>query len=136
MKKQAAASQDGKDHWWQAGRLNVKNSLLAPEFINIVEADELQHENQVEAKLAWKLAFWGLLFFPLSIASYRIANGAIVTEPNNSYSRKAKIMAIISFGFTVGMGYIPLIREFDRAGNSDIKKVTFFIFERNFAVFF
>ena len=39
VKKQAAASQDGKDHWWQAGRLDVKNSLLAPEFINIVEAN-------------------------------------------------------------------------------------------------
>jgi hypothetical protein len=101
VKKQNTMEIEGKPKWWQAGRLDVKNALISPEFINIVEADEIDHANQQEARLAWKLSWIGIIFFPIAITAYRIANGAKVTEPNNNYSKKAMIMSIIAIGITV-----------------------------------
>ncbi|MHA1889964.1 MAG: hypothetical protein ACTSYS_03160, partial [Promethearchaeota archaeon] len=123
-RKQAATS--GRK-WWQVGQLNVKESFYNAEWLNIVEKSELDHENLVESKLAFKLSllglvlglvgiiifFAGFLLIPFSIMGYYIGKQSEKLEQVNEYNKKAKIIGII--GMVIFLSLIVISSIFSAA---------------------
>ena len=93
--------------WWQKGMLDVKGSFYEPEWLNIVEVDEIPHEELKESKLAWKLSLMSFLVFPLGISAYLIGKRAIPTEQENKYNRRAMRVGIA--GFIWGVFWIVVL---------------------------
>lgn len=85
-------SKDLKLPWWKTPRLDVDAVLIHPEALNIISPEQVDHEHFEDSHLALKLAFAGLLFFPLAIASVIIAYDASITEKPNKYLKKARIL--------------------------------------------
>jgi hypothetical protein len=90
---------EAKPKWYQWGMLDVKNAFYEAEWLNIINADEVDHENLKESKLAIRLALTGFIFFPFSIIAYRMAKASFATEGTNKYNSKAKIIGLIGIIF-------------------------------------
>jgi hypothetical protein len=85
--------------WYRRGELNVEGAFYNAEWLNVVEKDEINHEQLAESKLAWYLSGWGFLFPPLSIVCFVIANKSMKTEKVNKFNKGAKIVSIIGIIF-------------------------------------
>lgn len=87
-----------KMKWWQKGALDVEGAFYNAEWLNIIEKNELNHETQVESKLAYKLsllAVGSIIFMPISIATFFMSKGAQKIEKANKYNKRAQIISII-----------------------------------------
>ncbi|MHA1734124.1 MAG: hypothetical protein ACTSU5_19450 [Promethearchaeota archaeon] len=93
-----------KPKWWQLGQLDVEGAFYKPEWLNIVEASEVEHDQLKESKLSWKLSLAGLLtlvpllgicMIPVAFIAFRIARDSATTEKENSFNRRAKILTLV-----------------------------------------
>jgi len=96
--------------WWEKGKLDVQGVLYEPEWLNIIEETEVNHEKQVDSKLAWKLSLLGFILFPLAILAYLIAKQSIHTENVNKFNKRAKRVAIGAIVF--GVAWISILFAF------------------------
>lgn len=85
--------------WYQAGLLNVQNGLYHAEWLNVVESDEIDHNNKEESHLAKKLAQVGFVFPIFSFVSFFIARKASVFEGDSKENKSARIWSLISIIF-------------------------------------
>jgi hypothetical protein len=91
-----------KDKWWRSGKLNVEGAFYNAEWLNIIEKDEINHKMFVDSKFAYKLSYFGFLFFPISFITLIIARGSILTEQNNRYNKRARIISLLGIIFFLG----------------------------------
>ncbi len=85
--------------WWQSGQLNVEEAFYNAEWLNVIEKDEIRHDLQADSKFAYKMSFFGFLFFPISFITYIIARGSKRTEQDNTYNKRALIISLTGIGF-------------------------------------
>ncbi len=84
-----------KDYnWWKRGQLDVENAFYNAEWINIIDEEEIDHNNNSESRYAFKLARLGFLFFPFSFMAYRTAKNAAKIEEPNEYQEKGEKLAL------------------------------------------
>jgi uncharacterized membrane protein len=99
VKKQDVLTGKEKRKWWQI--LNARGALHDVEWLNIVEEDEIPHEQLIDSKLARTLAIVGFVFFPLSFVALSIARESFHTEQVNTFNRAAKALAIAGIVFAI-----------------------------------
>ncbi len=85
--------------WWQSGELNVEEAFYNAEWLNVIEKNEIRHDLQADSKFAYKMSFFGFLFFPISFITYIIARGSKRTEQDNTYNKRALIISLTGIGF-------------------------------------
>jgi len=85
--------------WWRSGELNVEEAFYNAEWLNVIEKDEIRHNLHADSKFAYKMSFFGFLFFPISFITYIIARGSKRTEQNNTYNKRAIIISLAGIGF-------------------------------------
>ncbi|MFX1568643.1 MAG: hypothetical protein ACFFCV_09775 [Promethearchaeota archaeon] len=85
--------------WWQLGQLNVEEAFYNAEWLNVIEKDEIRHDLHADSKFAYKMSFFGFLFFPISFITFIIAKGSMRTEQENTYNKKAKLISLIGIIF-------------------------------------
>jgi len=85
--------------WWKSGQLNVEEAFYTAEWLNIIEEDEIAPKKQGDSRFAYKMSFFGFLFFPISFITLVIARGSIHTEQKNKYNTRGKIISIIGIAF-------------------------------------
>jgi hypothetical protein len=88
--------------WWRSGQLNVEEAFYNAEWLNIIERDEVSRRKFADSKFAFKLSFFGFIFFPISFITYLIARGSIEREQHNRYYKRAKIISLIGIIFFLG----------------------------------
>jgi len=84
--------------WWQKGKLDVCNAFYNPEWLDIVRKEEVDHANNVDSKLALKVALAGLasiIFMPVTFITLAVAIEARKTEGRNRYNSIAKTISVI-----------------------------------------
>lgn len=86
--------------WWEYGRLDVKNAFYEAEWININEKQDFKPEQMVESRFAAKLAGLSIVFWPITFKALKTAKESMISEGENQYNKKAKIMAIIGMILT------------------------------------
>ncbi|MFX1390079.1 MAG: hypothetical protein ACFE9Z_08460 [Promethearchaeota archaeon] len=91
-----------KDKWWRSGQLNVEEAFYNAEWLNIIEKDEIDYKRIPDSKFAYKLSYFGFLFFPISFITLIIARGSVLTEKNNRYNKRARIISLIGIIFFLG----------------------------------
>ena len=85
--------------WWQLGQLNVDEAFYNAEWLNVIEKDEVNHEERVDSILTRKLARYGFLFFPISFITFIIARKSIQTEGENIHNKRAKLYSLAGIIF-------------------------------------
>jgi hypothetical protein len=85
--------------WWQKGSLDVKGTFYSPNWINIIERNEVDHVALKESRLSLKVALIGLLFFPFALTALSLAINSQKTEQKNKFNQKARIIAILGMIF-------------------------------------
>ncbi|MGA1866831.1 MAG: hypothetical protein ACMUFK_05120 [Thermoplasmatota archaeon] len=102
---------EGRRRWWQAARLNAREYLYRPEWLNIVEKDEVDHKRREESKLALSLALGGLFFFPLAPASLWIGRTSMKVEGRNVMNYAAVVVSLITMviyaGLFIALFFVP-----------------------------
>jgi hypothetical protein len=83
-----------KAPWWQAKRLNVKEGLVSPNWIDVIKEEHIPRKELVDSKLSAKLCWVGLLIAPVSLISFGVARTAIKKEGKNKYSIRGLIVSI------------------------------------------
>lgn len=81
--------------WWKTQRLDPQASLHNAEWIGILTSEQIDHANLKESKLAFKLALCGFIFFPCFFLSISIAKSSMITENENKYNKRAKLIGLI-----------------------------------------
>lgn len=85
--------------WYKAGLLNVGGVLYNADWINLREADEIDHRYGEESALARKLAAVGFVFPPYAITALIIIVRARNKEAASPLYRRALILSIVSTVF-------------------------------------
>ncbi|MCK4816154.1 hypothetical protein KA005_10300, partial [bacterium] len=80
--------------WWRSGQLNVEEAFYDAEWLNVIEKDKIRHDLHADSKFAYKMSFFGFLFFPISFITYIIARGSKRTEQENTYNKRAIIISL------------------------------------------
>ncbi len=111
-------SRKAKTKWWQAGQLNIQDAFYNAEWLNIVEKEEIAHDDLKDSKLAYKISWFGFIFLPLSFISYFIAKGSITTEKENKYNKRGKIIALAGMIFCIAWVIITLVFSLSDLGIS------------------
>ncbi len=101
--RRVKVTKDGieKFSWWKPRRLDVKENFYDPEWINIVEKNEIDHENKMESKAALKVTAINMIlnalvfFLPITIIGIFTALSSRKTEGKNKYNTTALICGII-----------------------------------------
>jgi hypothetical protein len=88
--------------WWRSGQLNVEEAFYNAEWLNIIKRNEVSRRKFADSKFAYKLSFFGFIFFPISFITYLIARGSIEREQQNRYYKRAKIISLIGIIFFLG----------------------------------
>ena len=93
-----------KKKWWERGELNVDDAFYNAEWLNVIEENELKHEELQESKFAFKLSLvslCSLVFMPASFISFAIARNSQKMEQKNKYNKKALVVSIIGMCIVV-----------------------------------
>jgi hypothetical protein len=85
-----------KQRWWQVSRLNAKEYLYRPEWLNIVERDQVDHRGKEESKLALSLSIAGIFFFPMTFIGLWIGRSSVKWEGRNMINRTARILGTLT----------------------------------------
>ena len=85
--------------WWQKGQLNVEEAFYNAEWLNVIERNEIRHDRKSDSRFAYKMSFFGFLFFPISFIIFIIARKSIRSEQENMYNKRAKILSLIGIIF-------------------------------------
>ncbi|MHA1200483.1 MAG: hypothetical protein ACTSQF_14270 [Candidatus Heimdallarchaeaceae archaeon] len=101
--RRVQVTKDGveKFSWWKPKRLDVQTNFYDPEWVNIVEKNEIDHENKMESKAALKVTAINLIlnalvfFLPVTIIGMFVAFSSRKTEGKNKYNTAAIICGII-----------------------------------------
>lgn len=96
---QIIPTRKGEGKWWRSGQLNVEEAFYNAEWVNIIEKDEIRHKKFADSKFAYKLSFFGFLFFPISFITFIIARKSIQTEQENKINKRAKLISLIGMIF-------------------------------------
>ncbi|MFW9952168.1 MAG: hypothetical protein ACFFKA_18760 [Candidatus Thorarchaeota archaeon] len=107
-----------KDKWWKSGQLNVEEAFYNAEWLNIIEKDEIAHDKLGDSKFAYKMSFFGFLFFPISFITFIIARGSMRTEQKNKYNNRGKIISLIGIIFFLTWLVISIIFSLSDLGIS------------------
>ncbi|MBN2157590.1 MAG: hypothetical protein JW776_16200 [Candidatus Lokiarchaeota archaeon] len=81
--------------WWQSNRLNVKDGLVSPQWVDIISEDKIPREKLVDSKFSFKLCWLGLIIAPISLISLGVTRTARKTEGKNAYNLCGLIISII-----------------------------------------
>ncbi|MHA1110331.1 MAG: hypothetical protein ACTSRE_04475 [Promethearchaeota archaeon] len=92
--KQLESGIKKKTPWWQARRLNVKDGLISPNWVDVIKEEHIPRQELVDSKLSAKLSWVGLLIAPVSLITLGVARTAIKKEGWNKYSRRGLIISI------------------------------------------
>ena len=87
--------------WYQAGLLNVQSALYNADWLNIVEASDVDHKAGEDSILAKKLSQVGFVFPIYSIVGFLMARKARKSEGDSKENKKALIWSIISLVFFI-----------------------------------
>ncbi|MGA1819930.1 MAG: heparan-alpha-glucosaminide N-acetyltransferase domain-containing protein [Thermoplasmatota archaeon] len=87
-----------KRRWWQAARLDAKEYLFKPEWMNIVDRKDVDHVGKEESKLALSLSLGGLFFLPLSLGGLWIGRSSMREEGRNWQNTGAVAVSLITMG--------------------------------------
>ncbi len=109
-----------KRPWWKPIRLNAQEYFYGPEWINIVEKDEIENQNMRVSKFSLKIGIVGvflsiLILFPFSLIGTVIAWKSRKTEKPNTYNTIGLILGIL--GLVIALGVIITFSIFS---NSDL----------------
>jgi hypothetical protein len=104
--------------WWISGQLNVEEAFYNAEWLNVIEENEITHDRQADSKFAYKMSFFGFLFFPISFITFIIARGSIRTEQKNKYNYRGKIISLIGIIFFLAWLVITIIFSLSDLGIS------------------
>jgi len=101
LKRKELEQRGEKLPWWRSNKIDVKNALLEPEWIDIIPESNMNshHENLVDSRLAARLSWVGLLVSPIAPVMIGVARGAMKTEGKNRYTKRAMVLSIISIVF-------------------------------------
>ncbi|MFX0036362.1 MAG: hypothetical protein ACFE9I_12080 [Candidatus Hermodarchaeota archaeon] len=80
--------------WWQSGQLNVDEAFYNAEWLNVIEKNEIRHDQHADSKMSYKLSFFGFLFFPISFITFILARKSVKTEQKNQFNRRAKLISL------------------------------------------
>ncbi|MBN1539551.1 MAG: DUF1624 domain-containing protein [Candidatus Thermoplasmatota archaeon] len=94
---------EGRRRWWQAARLDAKEYLYRPKWLNVVEKDGVDHKSKEESKLALSLSLGGLFFLPLAPMSLWIGRTSIKGEGRNFMNSAAVVVSLITMVVYVGL---------------------------------
>lgn len=89
--------------WWKTPRLDPQASLYDAEWIEIISAEDIDHKNLKESKLAFKLGLCGFIFFPCFALAALIGKESQATEGENKYNKRAKIIGIVFFTISIAI---------------------------------
>lgn len=89
-----------REGFFKSSRLDPKEALINPEWIEIVPYDKVQHVELVDSKLASRLCWLGIIIPPLSLVSLGISRTAIKKEGKNKYSMRGLIVSIIAIALS------------------------------------
>jgi len=87
--------------WYQAGLLNVQSALYNADWLNIVEASDVDHKAGEDSILAKKLSQVGFVFPIYSIVGFLMARKARKSEGDSKENKKALIWSTISLVFFI-----------------------------------
>jgi hypothetical protein len=102
--------------WSQVGQLNVEEAFYNAEWLNIIEEDEINHDRRDDSKMAYKLSFFGILFFPISFITFIIARKSILTEQENKFNKRAKLISLIGIVLFLAWLVLSLIFSLNDLG--------------------
>lgn len=80
--------------WWQVSRLNAKEYLYRPKWIDIVERDRVDHVGREDSKLAFSLSLFSIIFFPLAPVAFMIGKRSSKVEGGNWLNRGAQVIGV------------------------------------------
>jgi len=84
----------GKKRWWQAARLDAREYLYKPEWLDIVKRSEMDREGKEDSKLSLILAISGVMFFPLAFLGIAISRAARRDEGKNGLNTVAFYLSV------------------------------------------
>ncbi len=111
-----AESKKEKEPWWYSARLDADIMLKNIQALNFRESSEVNHEQLEDSKVALKLSYLGLLFFPLAFAGFAISNEAEAVEKPNEYLKKAKLLSRIGILLTLAVIAVGMFVSLDMLG--------------------
>ncbi|MFX1595318.1 MAG: hypothetical protein ACFFBK_04565 [Promethearchaeota archaeon] len=85
--------------WWQSGQLNVEEAFYNAEWLNIIEKNEIRHENYADSIMSYKLSFFGFLFFPISFITFILSRKSVKSEQENKFNKRAKLISLAGIIF-------------------------------------
>ena len=87
--------------WWKPRRLDIKENFYDADWIDIIKKDQIDHKQQAESKLAFKITAISLVFntfvflYPVSFFGFLVALNARKTEGKNALNTMALILGIL-----------------------------------------
>lgn len=98
--KRSNIGEGGKLPWWRVRRLDSKEYLYRPTWLNLIDKDSVDHGNREDSRLSLWLSVFGFVFFPLSIISIPLSRYSMRFEGRNGFNRTA---------FYLGIGGVVLL---------------------------
>jgi hypothetical protein len=83
-----------RKRWWQAARLDAKEYLYRPEWLDIVKRSEVDPQRKEDSKLSLILAITGVLFFPMAFLGIALGRAARKYEGKNGLNTAAIYISI------------------------------------------
>ncbi|MGA1821879.1 MAG: hypothetical protein ACMUIG_05075 [Thermoplasmatota archaeon] len=93
--KRSNIGKTGRLPWWKVRRLDSREYLYKPTWLNLIGERSSDHDNLVDSKLSLWLSVFGFLFFPLSIISMAVSRYSIRFEGRNGYNGTALILGVL-----------------------------------------
>ncbi|MFX0005893.1 MAG: heparan-alpha-glucosaminide N-acetyltransferase domain-containing protein [Promethearchaeota archaeon] len=104
--------------WWQTGQLNVEEAFYNAEWLNVLEINEINYERKADSRFAYKMSFFGFLFFPISFITFIIARNSIKQEHENKYNKRGKLISLIGIIFFLAWVVLTIIFSLSDLGIS------------------
>ena len=109
-----------KRPWWKPIRLDANEYFYGPEWINLIEKDEVDHQNMRESRFSLKIGIVSfflsiLILFPFPLIGTVIAWKSRKTEKWNIYNKIGLALSIL--GLVIALGVIV---TFSILSNNDL----------------
>ncbi|MGA1872086.1 MAG: heparan-alpha-glucosaminide N-acetyltransferase domain-containing protein [Thermoplasmatota archaeon] len=86
----------GKRRWWQAARLDAREYLYRPEWLDVVKRSEVDHGNREDSRLALLLSLGGIILVPISISALWVGRTSMAEEGRNWRNVMAVTMSLMT----------------------------------------
>ncbi len=104
-------SREGRK-WYEIGKLDVQGAFYHPEWLNIIEADDVYHYHQRDSKIIEKIAVWCFaipLFIPFGILLVPALIKAKKIEGKNVHLKRAQVLISFATGITLALLILSFI---------------------------